>query len=269
LKIYYCLDCGKIIERHAKRCRKCAAKIRGLKRLSGEIVKCAYCNKEIYQSKCLLELYKIHFCDNLCKGKWQINRGKLENNTNWRGGKLIACLICGKKVWRTPFRIKNLTKNLVFCSPQCHGVWKSRELKGKNAINFGKKHSLSVKQAQSVLAKKCWKDPEFITKQMKSRNVHPNKPENQLIDLFGFLSLPYKYTGDGQFILGGKCPDFVNVNGQKKIIEMFGDFWHKDENPNDRMAIFEPFGFKTLVIWEHELKDLESVKQRILEFDRS
>jgi very-short-patch-repair endonuclease len=76
----------------------------------------------------------------------------------------------------------------------------------------------------------------------------------------------WKYVGDGQLIINGRCPDFVNVNGQKKIIELFGDYWHKGENPKDRIKIFEPFGYQTLVIWERELKDLKLVSDKILSF---
>ena len=36
-----------------------------------------------------------------------------------------------------------------------------------------------------------------------------------IIDLINKYNLPYKYTGNGKFILGGKNPDFVNVNGEK------------------------------------------------------
>lgn len=69
--------------------------------------------------------------------------------------------------------------------------------------------------------------------------------------------------GDFSFMINGKNPDFVNCNGKKLIIELFGDYWHKDDNPEDRAKVFEPFGYKTLVIWEHELKDIENLKNKL------
>ncbi len=81
------------------------------------------------------------------------------------------------------------------------------------------------------------------------------------------LSLPYRYVGNGQFILGGKCPDFLNFNGQKKLIELFGDYWHKGENPQGRIDYFKQYGFDTLVIWEHELTEPSKLRERLLTFN--
>ena len=58
----------------------------------------------------------------------------------------------------------------------------------------------------------------------------------------------------------------ILVNGQKKIIEMCGDFWHKGQNPEDRKAIFAPYGWKTLIVWEHELEDIQSLSNKLTEF---
>jgi G:T-mismatch repair DNA endonuclease (very short patch repair protein) len=75
------------------------------------------------------------------------------------------------------------------------------------------------------------------------------------------------YVGDGSLIVGGRCPDFMNKNGKKKVIELFGDFWHKNDNPDERIAHFRHFGFDCLVVWEHELKNEEGLRQKILEFN--
>ncbi len=51
------------------------------------------------------------------------------------------------------------------------------------------------------------------------------------------------------------CPDFFNINGQKKVIEMFGDYWHQGQNPQDKIDRYAKSGFDCLVIWERELKE--------------
>ena len=84
--------------------------------------------------------------------------------------------------------------------------------------------------------------------------------------LNGLYPGEWKYVGNGQVIIAGKCPDFVNVNGQKKIIELFGDYWHKGQNPQDRMDLFTPFGYDILVVWEKELKDFKSLRRKIFDF---
>jgi G:T-mismatch repair DNA endonuclease (very short patch repair protein) len=48
---------------------------------------------------------------------------------------------------------------------------------------------------------------------------------------------------------------------------MFGDYWNKGEDPEDRKNIFKEFGYETLVIWECELKNIDMVKSKILKFD--
>lgn len=124
---------------------------------------------------------------------------------------------------------------------------------------------------QKALVKK-YQDEEFKNKVISAslsanRENKPNKAELRLLDLLNSLCPnEYKYVGDGQVIIAGKCPDFINVNGQKKIIELFGDYWHRGEDPKDRAKIFKPFGYKTLVIWESELKNIEKIKRRICKF---
>lgn len=120
--------------------------------------------------------------------------------------------------------------------------------------------------------KKYLEDPvnreNRIRATLKASHKKPNKIEIQLQFLLDkILPGEYKFVGDGTVVIGGKCPDFINTNGQKKIIELFGDYWHKDENPEDRISYLKQFGYDTLVIWEHEFHDeIEKVIERILEF---
>ena len=78
----------------------------------------------------------------------------------------------------------------------------------------------------------------------------------------------YKFVGDGKIFIAGFVPDFININGQKKIIELYGDYWHKDTQEKDKYRIdtFKKYGYDTLVIWEHELKDLEKTRNKIRSF---
>lgn len=76
----------------------------------------------------------------------------------------------------------------------------------------------------------------------------------------------FKYVGDNGFILGKKCPDFKHVN-KKKLIEIFGDFWHKEEDAEKKINYFKKYGYECLVIWESEIKkDLAGVTKRVLMF---
>lgn len=131
----------------------------------------------------------------------------------------------------------------------------------------GRNHSEETKKRLSETRKKLFLNHDFVKKMAKAWNVKPNKPETFILNLLNDIYPgQWKYTGDFSFTINGKCPDFVNCNGQKKIIELFGDYWHRGENPEDRAAIFAPFGYETLVIWERELKSPETVIIKIRNF---
>lgn len=133
---------------------------------------------------------------------------------------------------------------------------------------------LRTKETIEKMSKAClknWQNPEYKNKMVKviygNMNAKPNKPETFLINLLEEL-FPgeYKYTGDYSFTINGKSPDFTNINGQKKLIEFFGDYWHRGENSQDGIDIFKPYGWDTLVIWEKELKEVETLKRMLVSF---
>lgn len=124
-----------------------------------------------------------------------------------------------------------------------------------------------IGKANSKNMKRLWQDPNYIAMQMRARGVRPNKTEKFLTKLFQKLyPNQWKYVGDGQFILAGKCPDFVNVNGQKKIIELFGEHVHKPEEEQERTILFSKYGYQTLVIWFKELNDMGRLVERVTNF---
>jgi len=126
-----------------------------------------------------------------------------------------------------------------------------------------------VKKSQSV--RSLWQDPEFREKQLlaigRGLRIFPNKPETILLNLLNEMYYgEWKYTGDLSFIINGKNPDFVNINGKKLIIELFGDYWHQNEDPQKRIDVFKMYGWDTIVIWEHELEDMNNVVRKIKDF---
>jgi len=149
------------------------------------------------------------------------------------------------------------------------------ELKGDK--NPSKRPEVMAKIALSVT--ESWKKPERVAKQIQANCIRPNKAEKFLDELFQqFFPNQIKYIGDGKdkdSIIGGKCPDFIFTDGQKKIIELFGDYWHGEERtgvPNDqhereRIDLFAKCGYQTLVIWEHELKDVGKLRKKTMKFN--
>ncbi|GAI94480.1 unnamed protein product, partial [marine sediment metagenome] len=112
------------------------------------------------------------------------------------------------------------------------------------------------------------RDPEFAKKRFAGCHMQPNKAEKQLSELLAANSLPYRYVGNGEVVFGGKNPDFINVDGQKKLIEVFGVYWHDPFDVARRTEHFRQYGFSTLCIWEDELKEPEKVVAKIKSFNR-
>lgn len=140
-------------------------------------------------------------------------------------------------------------------------------IKHSTGWHHPKRAKKRIGKKNSKHMKRLWQDPNYIAMQMKARGVRPNKTEKFLTKLFQKLyPNQWKYVGDGQFILAGKCPDFVNVNGQKKIIELFGEHVHKPEEEQERTILFSKYGYQTLVIWFKELKNMERLIERVTNF---
>ena len=116
-----------------------------------------------------------------------------------------------------------------------------------------------------------WKDQVYRNKVvkavMKACHATPNKSE---LLLGGILNSrhpgEYEYTGDGKVVIDGLCPDFTNVSGKNQVIELFGDYFHKGENLQGRIDKYAESGFNCLIIWEHDLKDIDSIALRMKQF---
>lgn len=148
---------------------------------------------------------------------------------------------------------------------------KPRTEKTKENISkslMGKPLSIEHKIKISEKIKQYWKDPEYAKKHLVFNS--PNKQEKKLLGILDNLYPgEWKFVGDGKMIIDGKCPDFINVNGQKKIIELYGERWHQDHNPKDRINVFKPFGYDTLVVWVHELRNSGKIKLTLKQFCES
>ena len=186
--------------------------------------------------------------------------------------------IAGKKAWQT--KIKKYGSN------GCSKEGLQRRVVAIRKFMFSERnpiHRADVRRKISLAERgiPCpQRDPnpeKRIKATMEALHKHPNVPEGRLNTLLQLLfPNEYKYVGDGSFIIAGKCPDFVNVNGKKKIIELFGVAFH---NPNHaffevpyertqqgRIELFREYGFDTLIVWDFELDNIPLLSDRLVEF---
>ena len=124
---------------------------------------------------------------------------------------------------------------------------------------------------------KKWSSPEYLAKRkgVYNNTESPNKQEKILMEI---LPDYFRFVGDFSFWIDGKNPDFINEE-KKLVVEFFGDYWHgeefrktkndpstNEEHERQRIEHFEKNGYRCLVIWEHELKDVEKLKEKIYSF---
>ena len=61
-------------------------------------------------------------------------------------------------------------------------------------------------------------------------------------------------------------PDFL-VIGANAVIEVFGNYWHRNDRAEDRVRLWNSAGYHCLVVWEKEIKnDPEAVRAKVNQF---
>ncbi len=131
--------------------------------------------------------------------------------------------------------------------------------------------------------KELWKTQDYREKVIKNAfagmAIRPTKPEIKLNELLQcYFPRQWIYNGDfsKNVIIGGLVPDFVNINGKKQVIELFGDYFHTPNKyinvgylrtEKGRLGKFKEFGYDCLIIWEREMKHPEKVLAKIEEFN--
>lgn len=107
-----------------------------------------------------------------------------------------------------------------------------------------------------------WKELQ-LKKMVKGLWKRPTSLEKKMIELIKVNNLNYKYCGDGSVILNGKCPDFINCNGQKIVLETANRYHHQNNYEESRKNVFSQIGFRTLVFWEEDFKNPELIISKI------
>lgn len=100
-------------------------------------------------------------------------------------------------------------------------------------------------------------------------NMKPTTPEAKFTKICEKYNLSFNYTGDGKFWIENVNPDFVESNGRKIAVEIYGDYWHNRPEiklrDKRREETLRKYGWRLIVIWEHELKELpeEEIVRRV------
>lgn len=142
-----------------------------------------------------------------------------------------SCKHCGKA-----FEVlKSQQKD--FCNNQCAGHWKLKNgIFKKDGPNSWEQKicNLDIPDVQFVGDHSFW-----ITLQSESGNTKYKNPD--------FILTPFSKT--------------------KKAIEVWGNWWHKDEDPNDLKTMYNKEGIDVLILQDHDIKKSSSyLKNKIERF---
>lgn len=237
--------------------------------LDNDFVVCQYCKKKFKQITAshlqkahgiTFEEYKVNFpkSETLVSS----SRAKIAQNAKELNKSGVIGFHSGHKVnsgknpWnkgthglQSPNRLKGLTKDTCLeiaerakrLSEKRKAMFANGSLKkpfGEANPMFGKK--LSEERKQSLWG--GWKPSK-------------TRPELKVYHLIKEYD-GWRYVGDGKFFIKTKIktriPDFVNAH-KKKIIEVYGDYWHAGENPQEKIDEYKAVGWDCIVLWEHEV----------------
>lgn len=147
---------------------------------------------------------------------------------------------------------------------------------GENNPNYGKKQSEeSIRKNRESNLNNLLKESHLIKLYESQKMRKMTKMENILFDILNTITKNFEYVGNFSFWIHGRNPDFIDKEN-KKIIEFFGSYWHSMELRNDnisnedhekeRINFFKKHDYKTLVIWENELKNIDNLKNKLFKF---
>jgi dTDP-4-amino-4,6-dideoxygalactose transaminase/intein/homing endonuclease len=147
--------------------------------------------------------------------------------------------------------------------------------KSKSLLKFYSKPENRKKAKERV--RKTMQTPHYWIKYHLGIKRSPNNSEKKLIVILNeACPREFRYNGDfsAGVTLAGLVPDFVNVNGKKKVVELFGTFWHSKkvsgkyffQQKKEKEKRYGSVGWDCLIVKEKELKNTEDLKKRILNY---
>lgn len=186
---------------------------------------------------------------------------KGEKSPAWKGGK--HCNNCRIEIasynskWCFPCSLKLKRKGKIDWNKFIHpmlGKHHNKNTKEKISIaKKGQKLSKITKKRMSIATIKKWQKEEYRKKVLGKRPM--SGLEIKVQKIINKYNLPYKFVGNGAFFIERKNPDFININGEKKAVEVYWDR-HKEQFARgglegwkkERIKIFGKYGWEIIFI---------------------
>ena len=191
----------------------------------------------------------IEFSGNATRAYMAINPNMDEESAKVSGCRMLTKIKHNRKmldeIGLTDEYLNQKLKEGLEATGECYGV---RKKYLDTALKLGYPVSKELKKEIDELKKSLFNGLERYFDRITTNNI--------------------KFVGDRKLWIktkkGKRNPDFM-VEGQKIVIELFGDYWHKGEDPKDIIKEYSDVGYKCLVFWESEVYNetgeiLEKVK---------
>lgn len=213
---------------------------------------CIHCKNEFSVLYACKKTQK--FCSTSCKKQHQNGSKQVRKrvrNTN-------ICVTCGNKYFVKP----SLKNKRTHCSIVCCRRDPDWSKKMSN-VKTGQGHSVETRLQIKEKLIQIYSDPIKRRTLHAGRSQQPNKIESEFLE-FLEQKFPgeFEYVGDGKLIVGRFCPDYVRKD-DKFLIELYGNHWHAGQNPQDRIDYFAEYGYRTMVLWEKQVRQILNGKEEI------
>lgn len=223
---------------------------------------CKYCGKIFINYKG--RKWRKKFCSKKCKDE-NLKKKRIT----------INCKNCGIKIEILPNTLKKEGRK--YCSRKCQ----VEDCTIQKICLYCKKDfiaKISDKKYNrgKFCCRKCarlynWNQPNIAQRILKAQRegmfIRPTRPEIIIKNITNKII----YVGNGKLWVSfkngrRKNPDFKIIE-QRKVIEVYGDYWHRNDNPEELIYQYAQIGYKCLIIWESEINtDPEEVKKKVNNF---
>jgi len=111
-----------------------------------------------------------------------------------------------------------------------------------------------------------------FTKEQLKKILHrriPTSLEEKFQSIVDKHNLPYKYVGNGSFIIGRYNPDFINTNSEKIAVEVYARYYKKRNHDSiedwkiQRSEVFKQYGWQIMYFNEIEVNE-ENILNKLL-----
>ncbi len=197
------------------------------------------------------------FCSLHCWAIWANKTYKKLNNKPVK-----YCIHCGKII---------LKYGIKFCCIRCSVKYNNKFSSKRMTETWERRprpfHSVETREKIRQIDLKLWANKEWAIQKQKTlrlaQQIIPNNKEKLLQNILdSVFPDTWIFIGDGKIPIGGKHPDFYDKS--TNLIDLYGDYWHRNHNPQDRIDYFKQIGYNCLVIWEHELQDKNKLTEKII-----